>query len=79
MRGKRRLVGVYGLRNREMGAFPPELAAEITVKVFSRVGDLSPHLRCVRMCVVNDFLRAVYVAALQSKGLSVSQAASTPA
>ena len=59
-------------------AFPPELAAEITVKVLSRVGDLSPHLRCVRMCVTNDFLRAVYVAALQAKGLSVSQAVSSP-
>lgn len=59
-------------------AFPPELAAQITAKVFCAASTVAPHLQCIRVCVASEFLRDVYVAALEAQGLSVAQAASAP-
>jgi hypothetical protein len=59
-------------------AFPPELAADITAKVLMQAATLAPHLQCLRLCVPSDFLRDVYSAALEAKGLRVSQVESAP-
>jgi hypothetical protein len=39
---------------------------------------VAPHLQCLRLCVASDFLRDVYSAALEAKGLRVSQVESAP-
>lgn len=57
-------------------AFPTEMAAEITAKVFSAAPALAPHLQCIRVCVASEFLRDVYMAAVAAKGLRVSEVAS---
>lgn len=54
-------------------AFPPLLAAQITAKVFSRAEEVAPHLKCLRLCVVSEFLRDVYIAALEAAGITVLQ------
>lgn len=59
-------------------AFPPELSAEITAKVISAASSIAPHLQCIRVCVASEFLRDVYTAALEAKGVTVSQAESAP-
>jgi O-acetyl-ADP-ribose deacetylase (regulator of RNase III) len=59
-------------------AFPPELAADITAKALMQAATLAPHLQCLRLCVASDFLRDVYSAALEAKGLRVSQVESAP-
>lgn len=59
-------------------AFPPELSAEITAKVISAASSIAPHLQCIRLCVASEFLRDVYTAALEAKGVTVSQAESAP-
>ncbi len=59
-------------------AFPPELSAEITAKVISAASSIAPHLQCIRVCVASEFLRDVYTAALEAKGITVSQAESAP-
>jgi O-acetyl-ADP-ribose deacetylase (regulator of RNase III) len=61
-----------------VSAFPPELAADITAKVLMQAATLAPHLQCLRLCVPSDFLRDVYSAALEAKGLRVSQVESAP-
>ena len=59
-------------------AFPPELSAEITAKVLSAAAKVAPHLQCIRVCVASEFLRDVYVAALEAKGVDVSLKESAP-
>lgn len=54
-------------------AFPPLLAAEITVKVLARADHLAPHLQCLRLCVASEFLRELYTGAFEAAGLAVSQ------
>jgi len=54
-------------------AFPPELAAEITAKVLSSASTVAPHLQCIRVCVASEF----YLAALEAKGVAISQSEST--
>jgi O-acetyl-ADP-ribose deacetylase (regulator of RNase III) len=58
-------------------AFPPELAAEITAKVLCAASATAPHLQSIRLCVASEFLRELYVAALEAKGVGVSHAALT--
>lgn len=53
-------------------AFPPQLAADITAKGLMHAATLAPHLQCLRLCVPSDFLRDVYSAALEAKGVRVS-------
>jgi O-acetyl-ADP-ribose deacetylase (regulator of RNase III) len=59
-------------------AFPPQVAAEITVKALVLAANIAPHLQCLRLCVPSDFLHHVYSAALEAKGLRVSQVESAP-
>jgi O-acetyl-ADP-ribose deacetylase (regulator of RNase III) len=59
-------------------AFPPELAAEITAKALMQAATLAPHLQCLRLCMPSVFLRDVYSAALEAKGVRVSQVESAP-
>lgn len=59
-------------------AFPPELSAEIMARVISTASRIAPHLQCIRVCVPSEFLRDVYTAALEAKGITVSQAESAP-
>ena len=54
-------------------AFPPMLAAQITAKVLLRAEHLAPHLQCLRLCVVSEFLRDLYTGAFEATGLDVSQ------
>ena len=56
-------------------AFPPLLAAQIMAKVVSRAGDVAPHLQCLRLCVASEFLRDLYINALEAEGVAVSQPA----
>ncbi len=58
-------------------AFPPELAAEITAKVLSSASAVAPHLQCIRVCVASEFLRDIYLAALDAKGVAISHSEST--
>lgn len=57
-------------------AFPPEMAAEITAKVLLAAPMLTPHLQCIRVCVASEFLRDLYVSAIEGKGLRISEVAS---
>lgn len=54
-------------------AFPPLLAADITARVLARAQVLAPHLTVLRLCVVSEFLRDIYSAALQAAGLTLAQ------
>ena len=60
-------------------AFPPELSAQIMAKVLSVASSVAPHLQRIRVCVVSEFLRDVYVAALKANGLAVGLKESAPA
>jgi O-acetyl-ADP-ribose deacetylase (regulator of RNase III) len=52
-----------------MFKFPPLLAARLTALVLAKADALAPHLKCVRICLADQALLAVYESACQQAGL----------